>query len=103
MHRVLDMRQQADPDLTICVGDCPTGADRIAFDWAVTNEVPVQRFVAHWLELGRAAGPDRNQRMVDSGADLCLAFPLDGSKGTQDCMRRARDAGIPVRDYSGGS
>lgn len=44
-----------------------------------------------------AAGNYRNQRMVDLGADLCLAFPLPDSRGTRDCIRRAEAAGIPVR------
>jgi hypothetical protein len=50
---------------------------------------------ANW-SLGRGAGHMRNQHMVDLGADICLAFPLDDSRGTWDCVRRARAAGIPV-------
>jgi hypothetical protein len=34
--------------------------------------------------------------MVSLGADICLAFPQPGSKGTWDCARKAADAGIPV-------
>jgi hypothetical protein len=46
-----------------------------------------------------AAGPLRNQLMVDLGADKCVAFPLgDGWSGTRDCMRRAVKAGIAVRE-----
>lgn len=44
-----------------------------------------------------AAGNLRNQIMVDKGAELCLAYPLDGT-GTQDCMKRADAAGIPTYD-----
>lgn len=40
--------------------------------------------------------PKRNQRMVNMGADLCLAFIGPGSRGSVDCMTRARIAGIPV-------
>lgn len=46
-----------------------------------------------------AAGNYRNQRMVDLGADVCIAFPLGVSRGTRDCMERAEAAGIPVRCY----
>lgn len=42
------------------------------------------------------AGFVRNQRMVDSGADVCLAFPRGKSNGTYDCAKRAKDAKIPV-------
>jgi hypothetical protein len=47
-------------------------------------------------ELGRAGGPIRNQEMVDAGPDLCVAFPVPGSKGTYDCARRAEAAKIPT-------
>jgi len=38
----------------------------------------------------------RNQAMADAGADLLLAFP--GGNGTADMVRRARKAGIHVRE-----
>lgn len=43
-----------------------------------------------------AAGPRRNQRMVDEGKpDLVVAFP--GGDGTEDMITRAAKAGIEVR------
>lgn len=44
------------------------------------------------------AGHIRNQEMVDSGADICLAFYKIGAKnrGTRDCAARAKKAGIKV-------
>lgn len=59
--------------------------------------LPVEAHPADWRSCGRAAGLIRNQRMVDLGADLCLAFPLGESRGTWDCVARARKAGIEVR------
>lgn len=56
---------------------------------------------ALWARDGRAAGPLRNQRMVDAGAVVCLAFPIGASRGTRDCIRRAEAAGIPVRVVEG--
>ena len=79
-------------------GDCPTGADALAQAWTECQpDVNVERFPADWAKHGKAAGPIRNQEMVDFGADLCLAFPLGASRGTRDCMRRAEAAGIPVK------
>lgn len=41
-----------------------------------------------------AAGPRRNQTMVDSGLDLLVVFP--GGRGTADMTRRAELAGVPM-------
>lgn len=52
-------------------------------------------FPADWKAHGRAAGPIRNQRMLDEGGpELVVAFP--GGKGTADMVRRARKAGVLV-------
>lgn len=90
--------------ITVVSGACPTGADAMA-EWVAEHLLPflenggvrVERHPADWDRHGKAAGPVRNQEMVDLGADLCLAFPLGASRGTRDCMRRAEAAGIPVR------
>lgn len=88
------------PDPVMFVlGDCPRGVDKIAESACVLWKWPYQTHVADWPVHGNRAGPIRNQAMVDSGADLCLAFttkPLDSSRGTADCVRRARAAGIPA-------
>lgn len=43
------------------------------------------------------AGHARNQDMVDDGAHLWIAFPTPSSRGTWDCVKRAKAAGIKVR------
>jgi len=83
----------------IVVGDCPTGADQFAREWAEYNFLEPEVYVADWDKHGKAAGPKRNQAMVDSGANLCLAFPEGDSRGTRDCIRRALVAGIPTIIY----
>ena len=50
----------------------------------------------NWKNLGRKAGPLRNQKMVDLGADICIAFPQGESRGTRNCMKLADKAGIEV-------
>lgn len=89
-------------DLTVVHGGCPTGADHYAAAWAAQyRSVDVEPWPADWHRHGRAAGPLRNQQMVDAGADLVLAFfqPGAANRGTADCVRRAEAAGIPVRRY----
>lgn len=85
-------------------GACATGADAIADEWVrLTGEergVFCVRYRADWENRGQAAGPERNARMVKTGADLVVAFPLPGGSGTQHTMRLAREAGIEVREFT---
>lgn len=85
-------------DMKIIHGACPTGVDLYAQNWADAWRVVTERHPADWA-LGDQAGPMRNQAMVDLGAELCLAFPLPGSKGTHDCVARALRAGISVFNH----
>jgi hypothetical protein len=92
--RVLD---EIDPAVVIHGG--ALGADLIAKEWAVSRVRPHWTFPADWYENGKAAGPIRNQQMLDIGKpDLVVAFP--GGRGTADMVRRAEKAGVPVRAFS---
>jgi hypothetical protein len=72
------------------------GADTIAAEFAKAFGMKVEAHLADWQAYHRAAGPLRNQKMVDLGADICLAFLMPDSKGTADCIRKAKKAGIPI-------
>ncbi len=77
------------------------GADSIAGIWAKENDVPCTVFMADW-SVGKSAGPQRNQRMLDEGhPDGVVAFP--GGSGTADMLRRAEAASVPVWRVSGGN
>lgn len=91
-------------DLTIVHGDCPTGADRMADQWARRAMVRVERFPADWDRFGRGAGPVRNKAMAKAGADAAIVFVLDGpdaqgrprSRGTHGLVGLLKEHGIPV-------
>lgn len=95
-----------------------SGADRLADRWARDTltldpfhqemypadwEGPCDPFLCrmnHRRKRGTgtycpAAGPRRNQKMLDLGADLVVAFP--GGTGTADMVHRAQKAGVEVR------
>lgn len=70
------------------------GADTVAARIAEVRGWEIEEHPARWREYGPAAGPMRNQQMVDGGADVVLAFP--GGRGTEDLVRRATAAGLTV-------
>jgi hypothetical protein len=86
-------------DLEMVEGEC-RGADKCCRVVAEQLGIKVIPEPAQWKKYGKAAGPIRNQRMLDVHPDikLCLAFhdTLDGSRGTKDMVNRCKKAGIPV-------
>lgn len=71
------------------------GADYLARQWADIHCVPISHYPANWKQFGRAAGPIRNQQMLDEGRpDLVIAF--SGGPGTADMVARAKSAGVRI-------
>lgn len=84
-----------DPPPSLIIHGGAKGADACAGEWAHKRRVESKVYHANWTKHGRAAGPIRNQRMLDAGKpDLVVAFP--GGAGTADMVRRAQATGIPV-------
>ena len=104
-----------DRDGTILVHGAARGVDTEAADAfkiyvfmspiLTANGCMAMPFLADWDKHGRAAGPIRNQKMVDyvvKRRDLghevfCLAFPLEPRQphsGTWDCIDRMQRAGF---------
>jgi hypothetical protein len=80
---------------SVIIHGAATGADHEAMLWAEMMGIKHKPVAAEWEKLGKAAGPARNQRMIDEGKpELVIAFP--GGSGTADCVRRAEKAGIEV-------
>jgi hypothetical protein len=91
------------PDL-VMHGDCPTGADRYAGQFASLWDLPFLPFPADWKKHGKSAGPIRNRDMIQNAATLAryghevvvFAFPRGPSPGTRNCVREAVRAGLRV-------
>lgn len=101
--------KEREEDFRVYMGDCPSGPDDYADKW-VENHGPMVKdfrmFFADWDKHGKAAGPIRNREMIDyvKGMEMddeviCLAYRLNGSRGTTDCMDRAYKAGFEVRSW----
>jgi hypothetical protein len=87
-------------DAVLVHGACD-GADKIAAGiWSGRYRLPVDPHPANWRRYGSGAGFKRNQEMVDSGIDYCLAFFKEGARnrGTTDCAWKARMAGVTVKE-----
>lgn len=74
------------------------GADAIADRIAIERGHERVEFRADWDKHGRAAGPIRNQAMIEIGhPTLVFAFWDGSSKGTLDMIKRSVKAGLIVR------
>lgn len=88
---------------TILVHGACRGADNICAAVAEALGFVVKSYPADWVKHRKAAGPIRNQQMLDEEhkleepIDMCLAFHnnFEKSRGTADMVRRVIKAGIP--------
>ncbi len=91
MRQIIELRGCPEK---IVQGGAP-GADTMAAHWGEKMGLSVVAEVSDWGSHGNAAGPIRNQKMIDDHKpDVVIAFP--GGRGTADMVRRAREAKIEV-------
>jgi hypothetical protein len=88
-----------DREIVIVHGGCWAGADKMADEWARKYGATPEVHHPDW-KIGRAAGPLRNRHMVTLGADVCLAFIRNRSKGASHCAHIAAMAGIETRRFT---
>jgi SLOG family YspA-like protein len=98
LEKYLDALHSESP-ISLVIDGGASGADTLANQWAVERHIRAASFPADWRKHGKAAGPIRNQQMLDEGKpDVVVAFP--GGRGTADMVARAKRAGVPVREVS---
>lgn len=76
-----------------------SGADEGGMLWSKRHSLRMLEYPALWRTHGRAAGPIRNQQMLDEGRPtIAIGFP--GGNGTKDMTAKIRAAisrGMPLR------
>jgi hypothetical protein len=101
-QRVYDSLKSLQDVSLVITGGC-RGADALASRAAQALGYPVQEFPADWKSFGKAAGPIRNQKMLDIGRpDMVIAFHenWEQSKGTKDMVLRTIQLDIPLEVVS---
>lgn len=88
------MRDNIGTKMRIIEGEA-IGADFLARVWAKYRHLPFKGYKAEWKKYGKAAGPKRNQQMLDE-EDIHLAIAFPGGTGTADMVKRAKKSGVEV-------
>jgi hypothetical protein len=101
LEKVLSLLHSQLKFSVVIEGEC-RGADTIAREWAEKNNISVEKYPADWKRYKYAAGPIRNQQMIDEGKPaLVIAFYLNKatSKGTANMVKLATKAGLCTLEY----
>lgn len=99
---LLNIVQSKNESFLIIHGAC-RGADQLAGEVAEKLNINILEFPAQWNKYGNAAGPIRNQKMLDEEKpDLVIAFHnnISQSKGTGDMIKRSKMANIPIKVFT---
>ena len=92
---IWELRLEYYSSLTVVHGGCLTGVDHTAQIVCDEIGIDVECWPGHWFKTNK----DRNQHMVNLGADLCAAFATKWASGTGQTARMARKAGLTTIDY----
>lgn len=98
LNQIIGEYVPAEDEVEVVSGGC-AGTDKLAEKYAQENNYILKVFPAEWSKYGKAAGPIRNQQMVDYIKDknsIVVAFTSVNTKGTRHTMQQAQKYNIPV-------
>ena len=104
LKKLLEEHHGFKPPNLVVIDGVARGADSLGHICALDLNCETERYPADWEKHGKAAGPIRNQQMLNEGKpDLVLAFHSDllKSKGTKNMVEIAMKAGVEVRVITG--
>lgn len=96
LYQKLDhLLSQMEGEIIIVSGGA-SGADALGELYALERGLKKEVFRARWSELGKGAGPARNQEMAEH-ATHAVCFWDGRSRGTKDMISRAKKQGLKLR------
>lgn len=83
--------------ITLLIQGGATGADTLAAEWALKNEINYRTYPAKWKRIGdKSAGMKRNKEMLDDNPNIDLLVAFDGGVGTAGMVKLAKERDIAV-------
>lgn len=90
-------RLNAETPFRMIVEGAASGADTLAYEWAMTRAIACLRVPADWTSKGRGAGAARNLKMLEMvKPDRIVAFP--GGTGTANMISQGRSFGVKITE-----
>ena len=102
-NRVTEEIIDGDERFTVIVEGGAAGADTMAREYAEAHDMKYVEFKPDWKQYGRAAGPKRNDKMIQFIKErngTALYFWDEESKGTKQCIDSAKRKGIEISVWS---
>ena len=102
-NRVTEEIIDGDERFTVIVEGGASGADTMAREYAEAHDMKYEEFKPDWKQYGRAAGPKRNDKMIQFIKErngTALYFWDEESKGTKQCIDSAKRKGIEISVWS---
>lgn len=98
ISKTLDKWNVKITDVSLVVSGGAKGADSLADLWATENKKVMKIFLPDWKKFGKAAGIIRNKDIIDECTHV-IAFPSKKGKGTQNSIKRAKEANKIMEVY----